>query len=159
MKEWVNLVCPMHSRATKFLLFWYYKDPYSFLLKWAVLGRACCGVFFSHNCCHFFINIWLIFRLRSVYGIFDFLLGTILRSTLANEFALSFPWIPVRIEIQQNVTFLLWFMKFSLLRSLTMQWLSNFESLSDCRTEMESEWTINFSLLLVETCLSANFIV
>ena len=44
--------------------------------------------FFSHNCCHFFVTICLIFGLRSVYGIFDFLSSIILRAALANESAL-----------------------------------------------------------------------
>ena len=99
MKEWVNLVCPMHSWA---------RVVSALLLKWAILGRACCvWAPPTHNCFHFFVIICLIFSLRSVYGIFDILLGTILRAALANEFALSFPKIPIWLGIQQNITFLL----------------------------------------------------
>ena len=54
---------------------------------------------FPHNCCHFLVIICLIFGFRSVYGIFDFLSGTILRAALTNESALSFPWIPIWIGI------------------------------------------------------------
>ena len=114
--------------------------------------------FFSHNCCHFFVIICLIFGLRSVYYIFYFLSGTILRAVSANESALLFPWIPLWLRIQQNIIYLLWFIELSLFRSLTMKRLSNFEFLRDCRTEIESEWMMNFSLLLVETSLSTNFI-
>ena len=85
-------------------------------------------------------------------------MGTILSTALANEPALSFPWIPIWFGIQQNITFLQWSMELSLFRSLSMKGLSSFVFLRDCRTWIESEWIINFSLLLVETSLSANFI-
>ena len=158
MKEWINLVCPMHiwARVVSSLLVLLGSRFLSFKMgcTWKSLLRG----FFSHNCCHFFVIICLIFSLRSVYGIFDFLSGTILRATLANESTLSFPRIPIWLGIQQNITFLLWFMESSLFISLTMKGLSSFVFLRDCRTEMVSEWMMNFSLLLVETSLSAKFI-
>ena len=70
---------------------------------------------------------------------FIFLSGNILRAALANESALLFFWILIWFGIQQNLTFLLWFMELSLFRSLTMKRLSSFVFLRDCRTEMESE--------------------
>ena len=99
------------------------------------------------------------FEVSIRYFLFYFIFlksGTILCTASANEFALSFPWIPIWLGIQQNITFLLWFMELSLFRSLT-KGLSSFAFLRGCRTEMESEW-MNFSLLLVETSLSAKFI-
>ena len=87
-----------------------------------------------------------------------FLSGTILSAALANESALSFPWIPIWLEIQQKITFLLWFMDLSLFRSLTMKGLSNLGFLRDCRIEIESEWMMNFSLSFLETSFSAKFI-
>ena len=96
--------------------------------------------------------------MKSVYDIFIFLSGTILRAALANEPALSFPRIPIWFGIQQNIPFLLWFMELDLFRSLTMKGLSSFVFLRDCRPEMESEWIMNFSLLLVETRLNAKLI-
>ena len=68
-----------------------------------------------------------------------FLSGTILSAALANESALLLPWIPIWLGLQQNITFLLWFMEVSLFRSLTMNRLSSLVFLRDCRTEMESE--------------------
>ena len=62
----------------------------------------------------------------------------ILSAALANESALSFPWIPIWLGIQKNITFLLWFIELSLFRSLTMKRLSSFVFLRDCRTEIES---------------------
>ena len=112
----------------------------------------------SHNCFHFFVVICLIFGLRSIYSIFDFLSGTILRAALANESASLFPWISIWIGIQQNITFLQWFMELSLLRGLLMKGLSCFVFLRGCWTEMESKWITNFSLLLVLTSLRAKSI-
>ena len=125
MKEWVNLVCPMRGRArlVSSLLVLLGSSFRSFKMgcTWKSLlwGRG-----FSHNCCHFFI-ICLIFALWSVYGIFYFLSDTILRAALANESALTCPWIPIWLGIQQNITFLLWLMELGLFRSLTMKGLSN----------------------------------
>ena len=77
---------------------------------------------FSYNFCYFFLIVCLVFSLRSVYGIFLFLL----RVALANESALSFPWIAIWLGIQQNITFLLLFMELSLFRSLTMNRIVKF---------------------------------
>ena len=134
MKYWVNLACPMHRRATvvSSLLVLLGSSFLSFKIDctWKILLWG----IFSHNCCHFFVIICLIFGLRLVNGIYFILFflfiylfiyyffiffiylfiffksGTIWRGALANEPALSFPWIPIWLEIQQNITFLLWFM-------------------------------------------------
>ena len=160
MKEWINLVCPMHNRArvVSSLLVLFGSSFLSF--KIGCTWKSLLWGFFSHNRWHFFVIICLIFSLRSVYGILkkNFLLGTILRAASAHESTLLFPWISTWLGIQQNITFLLWFMEMSLFRSLTMKGLSSFVFLRDHRTEMESEWMMNFSLLLVETYLSAKFI-
>ena len=58
--------------------------------------------FFSHNCCHFFVIICLTFGEVSIRYL---LLNTILRAALANESTLLFPWIPIWLGIQQNITF------------------------------------------------------
>ena len=105
--------------------------------------------------CNYLLDFW--FEV-SIWHFWFFLLGTILWVALANESALLFPWIPIWLGIQQNITFLLWFMESSLFRSLTMKGLSRFVFLKDRRTEMESELMMNFSLLFVETSLSAKFI-
>ena len=81
-----------------------------------------------------------------------------MKAALANESTLSFSWILIWLGIQENITFWLWFMKLSVFRSLTMKGLSSFAFLKDSRTKMESEWMMNFSLLLVETSWSAKFI-
>ena len=153
MKEWVNLVCPMCCRARVVSSLLVLSGSSFLSFKMGCIWKSLWWGVFSHNCCHFFVIICLIFGLRSVYGIFDFLSGTILRAVLANESALLFPWIPIWLGIQLNIAFLQWFMQLSLFRSLTI-----FVFLRDCRTEMKSEWMINFSLLLVEINLSAKFI-
>ena len=61
--------------------------------------------FSSHNCCDFLVTICLILGLRSVYGVLMFLSGVMLIASLANESALSLPWILIWLEIQQNITF------------------------------------------------------
>ena len=94
----------------------------------------------------------------SVRDIFEFLSGTLLSAALANESALSFPWIPIWLVIQQNITFLLWLRELSLFRSLTIRELSSFLFFIDCNTEMESEWMMNFFELLVEMIISTKCI-
>ena len=66
MKEWVNLVCPMRSRArvVSSLLVLLGSSFLSFKMG-CTLKRLLWG-FFSHNCCHFFVSICLIFGLRSM---------------------------------------------------------------------------------------------
>ena len=73
-----------------------------------------------------------------------FLSRDMLIIALANESALTLPWI------------LIWFG--SLLKILTINRFSNLVYLSDWRTEMESEWMINFLELHVEIKSSAKFI-
>ena len=103
--------------------------------------------------CNYLSDFWFEVSIRY----FWFLSGVILIAALANESTVSFPWIPIRLGIQQNITFLLWFMELGLFRNLTMKGLSSFVFLRDCRTEIEPEWMMNF-LLRVETSLSAKFI-
>ena len=81
-----------------------------------------------------------------------------LSAALASESALSFPWIPLWLGIQQNITFLLWFMELSLFRNLTIRGLSSFLFLIDCKTKMESERMMNFFELLAEMIFSAKCI-
>ena len=125
MKEWVNLVCPMHSRTrvvSSLLVLLGYRFRY-LSFKMGHSWKSLLWGFFSHNCYHFFVIICVIFGLRSGYGIFDLLSGTILRAALANESALLFPWITIWLGIQQNIIFLLWFMELSLFRSMSMKGL------------------------------------
>ena len=51
--------------------------------------------FSSHNCYHLFVIICLILCFKSVYGSLEVLSGGMLIAALANESALSFPWIPI----------------------------------------------------------------
>ena len=158
MKKWVNLIRQMHSRARVVSSLQLLLRSSFLSFKMSCTRKSLMWRFFSHNCCHFFVIICQIFGLRWVQGIFYFLSGIILKAALANESTLLFPWIPIWLGIQQNITFLLWFMQLSLFRSLRMKGLPSFVFLSDCWTEMESQWMIKFSLLLVETCFSAKFI-
>ena len=96
----------------------------------------------------FAVSIW------SFNGVF-FLSGVMLIAALVNKSALSLPWIPIWFGIQQNIIFLLWIIMLSLFRILTISGFSNLVYLSDWRTEMESEWMINFLELLGEIRSSA----
>ena len=157
MKEWVSWVCPMHSRVrvVSSLLVLLGSSLLSF--KIGCIWKSLWG-FSSHNCCHFLVTICLILGLRSVYGVLMYLSGVMLIAALSYELALLLPWIPIWLGIQQNITFLLWISELSLLKILTINGFSNLVYLSDWRTEMESEWMINFLELLVEIRSSAQFI-
>ena len=76
---------------------------------------------------------------------------------LANESALSFPWIPTWLEIQQNIIFLLGLRELSFFGKL-IKGLSSFLFLIDCKTVMKSEGMIDFFMLLVKTIFSGKFI-
>ena len=158
LKEWVNLVCPMSSRArgvSSLLVFL----GCSFLsFKMGYTQKSLLWEFFL-CLVPFLCNYLPDFRFEVNIRYFCFLSGTILRVALINESVLLYRWIPIWLRIQQNITFLLWFIELSLFRSLTMTGFSSFVFLRDCRTwNIESEWIINFSLLCVETSLSAKFI-
>ena len=143
MKEWVNWVCPMRSRVklVSSLLLLLGSSFLSF--KMECIWQSLLWGFSSHNCCHFLFTICLILGLRSVYGILMFLSGVMLIAALANEPALSLPWIPIWLRIQQNIIFLLWISELSLLKILTIYGFSNLVYLIDWKTEMDSEWMIS----------------
>ena len=134
MKEWVSRVCLMRLRVRVVL------SGSSFLsLKLVVFERAYCGDFNPIIVAVFLVTICCIFGLRSVYGGLMFLSGVMLIAAFANESALSLPWIPIWLRIQQNLTFLQWISELSLLKIWTIIGISNLVYLSDWRTEMESE--------------------
>ena len=83
--------------------------------------------------------ICLILCFKSVYGSLEVLSGGMLIAALANESALSFPWIPIWPGIQQNMIFLLCLRVWSLFNRLTIRGLSSFWFFIECRTDMESE--------------------
>ena len=93
-----------------------------------------------------------------MYGILVFWSGVMLSVALAKESAFSFPWIPIWLGIQQNITFLPCLMVLSLFKSLTIKGLFWFAFFIDCRTEMESEWMINSFMLLGSIIWSTKFI-
>ena len=113
MPKWVNLVYPMRSRVKVVSSFLVLSGSTFFSLKMSRTWKSQLWKFSPNNCCHFFVIICLIFCLISVLSIFDFLSGTILRTALANEAALLFPWIPTWLGIQQNIISLQWFMELS----------------------------------------------
>ena len=96
-------------------------------------------VFYSQNCYHLFAIISLILCFKSVYGSSEVLSGGMLIAALANESALSFPWIPIWPGIQQNMIFLLCLRAWSLFNRLTIRGLSSFWFFIERRTDMESE--------------------
>ena len=95
MKEWVSRLCPMRNRVrvVSSLLVLLGSSFLSF--KIGCIWKILLWGFSSHNCCHFLATICLIFGLRSVYGVLMFLSGVMLIVALANELALSLPWIHV----------------------------------------------------------------
>ena len=103
------------------------------------IWRSLFWEFSSHNCCHLFVIICLILCFKSVYGSLEVLSGGMLIAALANESALSFPWIPIWPGIQQNMIFLLCLRAWSLFNRLTIRGLSSFWFFIECRTDMESE--------------------
>ena len=99
MKEWVSRVCPMRVqvRVVSSLLVLLGSSLLSF--KMGCIWKSLLWGFSSHNCCHFLVTICLIFGLRSVYGVLMFLSGVMLIAALANESALSLPWIPSKRRV------------------------------------------------------------
>ena len=93
-----------------------------------------------------------------MHGILEFLSSTMLSADLATELTLWFSWIPIWFSIQQNITFLVWLMKFRMFRSLIIRGLSTSLFLTDESIEKESERMMNLFELLVETMLSASSI-
>ena len=135
-------------RVVSFLLVLLGSSFLSFKMGW--IWKSLLWGFSSHNCYHFLVTICLILGLRSVYGVLMFLSWVMLIAASANESVLSLSWIPIWLGIQQNITFLQWISELSLLKILTIRGFSNLVYLSNWITEMESEWMINFLLLLVE---------
>ena len=74
---------------------------------------------------------------------------------LAIKSASWFPWIPIWLGIQQNITFLMWLMEFKMFKDLMIISLATFLFLIDKSTEMESEWMMNILELFVKSMLSA----
>ena len=115
MKNWVSWVCPMRSRVrvVSSLLVLLGSSFLSF--KIGCIWKSLLWGFSSHNCCQFLVTICLILGLRSVYGVLMFLSGVMLIAALANESALSLPWIPIWLGIPQNI---IWKGRASLLEGL-----------------------------------------
>ena len=158
MKEWVSRVCPMRSQVREISSLPVLLGSSFLSFKIGCIWKSLLWGISSHNCRHFLVTICWIFGLKSEYGVLMFLSGVMLIATLANESALSLPWIPIWLGIQQNITFLLWISELSLLKILAISRFSNLVYLSYWRTEMESEGMINILELLVEIKSSAKFI-
>ena len=58
MKEWVNPVCPMHSRARVVSSLLVLLGSSFFSFKMGCTWKSLSWGLFSHNCCHFFVMIW-----------------------------------------------------------------------------------------------------
>ena len=105
IKSCVNLVCPIRSRERMVSSFLVLLASRFLSFGRGSIWRSLFWAFSSHNCCHLFVIICLILCFKSVYGSFEVLSGGMLIATLANESALSFPWIPIWPGIQQNMIF------------------------------------------------------
>ena len=95
MKEWISWVCPMRSRVRVVSSFLVLLGSNFLSFKICYIWKSLLWGFSSHNCYHFLVTICLILGLRSVYGVLMLLSGVMLIAPLANESALSLPWIPI----------------------------------------------------------------